>query len=160
MYSNALVQGKPGNLPIAERLGVYVETDTDAEELTLLHRSVPADYIDISGQDSLKAVRLPCLEDWSANILITDNAALSSLYAPTLGLHETNSSLALDLSGNALNQSDLDRLLNRLAFSLPADVDFNGTGIDISGGTNAAPSAASSLAVSLLEAASITVTTN
>ena len=161
-YPDSAIRWKPDAINVPEALGYAAVSDVPGlSELTFLQRSLQ-NALNIQNQTTLKSISLPFLETVSADLVLAENAALTSLSAPVLRLPTHGTSVtgaSLDFSGNALPASDIDAIINRLALSLYSGVEYNLT-IDFSGGTNAVPTAASSLARSslYLGAASYAVT--
>jgi hypothetical protein len=151
-YPESLVRFQPTSVNVPENLGVIATNDlVGNRELTFLNRTTGNPFL-IANQETLEKLSFPNLYAPGADILVTGNAVLSSLYAPNIGLPTSGGSLtgaSLDFSDNAINQEDIDALFNRLALSLSSGKAYY-TVIDTSGGTNAAPTAASSLARSSL----------
>ena len=165
-YPELAVRWSPDSLNLPEALG-YVATTHIAglTKLRFLHRTL-LHGLSVQNQAELTELDLPYFENASANILVKTNAALKTLVAPDISLPLYGTSLtgaSLDFSANALDAGSVDALFNRLALSLSSGHAYY-TVINTSGGTNAAPTAASSLARSSLyltaTAFHITCTTN
>lgn len=151
-YPESLVRFQPTSVNVPENLGITATSNlVGVRELALLNRTT-GNPITIQNQTTLEKLSFPNLNTPAADIVITTNAALASLSVPNIGLPSHGSSLvgsSLDFSGNAINEEDIDALFNRLALSLSSGVAYYTT-VDTSGGTNAVPTAASSLARSSL----------
>lgn len=165
-YPELAVRWQPDSLNLPESLGYVATTHiTGLTKLRFLHRTL-LHGLSVQNQAELTELDLPYFENASANLLVKNNAALATLVAPDISLPLYGTSLtgaSLDFSGNALTATSVDNLFNRLALSLSSGHVYS-TKIDVSGGTNAAPTAASSLARSSLflgkTSYAITIATN
>lgn len=165
-YPYNLISHAPNSVDAGEAIGLTLTAaDSKITSLSLYHRTT-GNVVSVQNQAELKTVNLPFLGAVGANLLVKTNAALTSINAPNLALPTFGNSgtgSSLDFSGNALSATNVDALFNRLALSLSSGVAYY-CKIDTSGGTSAAPTAASSLARSSLylgaTAAHITITTN
>jgi hypothetical protein len=151
-YPESLIRFQPASVNVPEGLGTIATVNVAGmRELTLLHQS-NGNLIEIENQTTLEKLSMPNLGAPAANIVVKTNAALASLLLPNINLPTHGSSLtgaSLDFSANALGATFVDALYNRLALSLSSGTAYY-TKIDTSGGTNAAPTSASSLARSSL----------
>lgn len=151
-YPDLAVRWQPDSLNIPEALGYFATTHVAGlTNLKFLHRTL-LHGLTIKNQTELTRLDLPYFENASADIIVKTNAALATLNAPDISLPLYGTSLtgaSIDFSGNALAATSVDNLFNRLALSLSSGHAYY-TKIDTSGGTNAAPTAASSLARSSL----------
>lgn len=89
----------------------------------------------------------------SVNLILWGNSSLTSL---ALGAFTVGNNASLDFSGDALDQTTVDFILARCV----ASAGFLGGAVDLSGGTNAAPSAAGTANKNTLIARGVIVTTN
>lgn len=166
VYPDLAVRWQPDAVNIPEQIGFVATTHIPGvSALKFLQRTM-LHGLKVQNQAELIELDLPYFENASADILVKTNAKLATLLAPTISLPLYGTSLtgaSLDFSGNALNAASVDNLFNRLALSLSSGHAYY-TKIDTSGGTSAAPTAASSLARSSLflgaTAYHVTVATN
>ena len=151
-YPDLAVRWQPDSLNVPEAIGFVATTHiAGLTELKFLQRTM-LHALSVQNQTELVSVDLPYFERASGNLLVKTNAALANLNAPDISLPLYGTSLtgaSLDFSGNALTATSVDNLFNRLALSLSTGRAYY-TKVDTSGGTSAAPTAASSLARSSL----------
>jgi len=161
-YPDSAIRFDPHTIDMPETFGVQlVQSTPGLRVLSLLQRNF-GNRVSVENQPNLQDVELPYFINSLDNVRIKNNQSLSSINAPNIALPLWGSSLAsipgnsslgpvasIDFSGNALNSTYIDQLFNALALSLSTGRAYYTT-IDTSGGTNAAPTAASSAALSSL----------
>lgn len=151
-YPDLAVRWQPDSLNIPEAIGMVATTHiVGLSELKFLQRTM-LHGLKVQNQAELVSLDLPYFENASADLIVKTNAKLANLNAPDISLPLYGSSVtgaSLDFSGNALTATAVDALFNRLALSLSTGHAYF-VKVDVSGGTSAAPTAASSLARSSL----------
>lgn len=151
-YPDLAVRWQPDSLDLPEQIGYFATTHiVGLTELAFLQRTA-LHGLNVQNQLELVEIDLPYFANASANLLLKTNSHLTTITAPNISLPLYGTSLtgaSLDFSANALSATTVDNLFNRLALSLSTGHAYF-TKIDTSGGTNAAPTAASSLARSSL----------
>jgi hypothetical protein len=154
------------NMPLVETISVYARnniTNWDEDSILIqnwdLLESVNfASLINCQGQiqffgnDSLTSINLSSLQEVNGNIVISSNPLLTTFSIANLTTFDNS----FDASNNALNQASIDAIL----FQLATVVILSNQSVNLSGGTNAAPSVTGQTYVTTLTNNGCTVTTN
>jgi hypothetical protein len=155
---------------------IYIADNQSLTTINLQNLQTVQSYINIYNCDSLISTSFPLLESVSNGIAVRYCNSLTSINIPNLttcvnGGFQANGNTSLttlnissittysgyfDASNCALNQTSIDGILNQLANVVVLTNEY----VDLSGGTNAAPSVTGATYVAILTGAGCTVTTN
>ncbi len=148
------------DIDMPEIFGIHLyNAMSSLSTISFLQRTFYNDVV-IENQPNLIDVEMPYFTQSTpptgslAALIIKNNPRLASLNTPNItlplyGSSISNGTASIDFAGNALNSFYVDQLFNALALSLSSGHAYYAK-IDTSGGSNAAPTSASSLALSSL----------
>lgn len=135
-------------------VSLSITNNINLTSLDLSSLYATADGIDIYSNSSLTSVDLSSFGS-AVNINIYGNGLLQTISFLPVGLSPSIASTYIDLGSNALTQANVDEILEIF------DMAGNSSGsLNLSGGSNAAPSAGGAASASSLSGKGWTVTTN